>query len=104
MVNIHIQTLCLLVFHLILILYFKVYSPDWSLFGHATVTISGASAGAVTAIQIRDSNNRLITSDYGLTLNGNFTETVKITNAPAGNYTVIAQSSEDVVVTVTLGD
>lgn len=83
---------------------FTIYSPDWSLFGHATIVVSGASASNPVLVTLKRPTGQII-GEYQQKYTQNGTYNLNITNAKAGTYTVeVTTVSAVATVSVYLGD
>ena len=83
---------------------FTIYSPDWSLFGHATIQISGASAANPVLVTLKRPTGQII-GEYQHRYTQSGTYNVNITNAKAGTYTVeVNATGGTATVRVSLGD
>ena len=83
---------------------FTIYSPGWSLFGHADIEVSGASASNEVRVIIEYPGGTIVGNTYQeYTKDGKYT--VGLTSAKAGYYRVeVNTTNGPATVKVTLGD
>ena len=85
---------------------FRVNCSGWSLFGKATITVSGANSANVTTINILAPNGRTILGNSGpIVINGNTTFEENLVNISASYYTIeVVTTVGSANVTVRFGD